>query len=94
VGISDAKANDIVAEIRKILKKKIQLKRYPRIIGGKLRHVALIMPGAKGLFSPINHALRGDPPVIGLGRLSDVRAALLDLATLVRHALPTSRNLS
>jgi hypothetical protein len=83
VGISDAKANDIVAEIRKILKKKkIQLKRYLRIIG-KLRHVALIMPGIKGLFSPMNHALKHDPPVIGLGRLSDVRAALLDLATLV-----------
>jgi hypothetical protein len=86
VGISDAKANNIVAKIRKILKKKkIQLEWYRRIIG-KLRHVALIMPGTKGLFSPINHALKGDPPVIGLGRLSDVRAALLDLATLVSLA--------
>jgi hypothetical protein len=83
VGISDAKANNIVAKSRKILKKKkIQLKRYRRIIG-KLRHVALIMPGTKGLFSPISHALKGNPPVIGLGPLRDVRAALLNLATLV-----------
>jgi hypothetical protein len=83
VRISDAKAKDIVAEIRKILKKKrVQLKRYRRIVG-KLRHVALILPGTKGLFSPINKALRGDPAVIGLGKSSEVRAALLDLATMV-----------
>jgi hypothetical protein len=83
VRISDARATDIVAEIRKILKKKrVQLKRYRRIVG-KLRHVALILPGTKGLFSPINKALKGDPLVIGLGKSSEVRAALLDLATMV-----------
>jgi hypothetical protein len=83
VRISDARAKDIVAEIRKILKKKrVPLKRYRRIIG-KLRHVALILPGTKGLFSPINKALKGDPQVIGLGKSSEVRAALLDLATMV-----------
>jgi hypothetical protein len=83
VRISDEKAAAIVAEIRKILKKKnVQLKRYRRIVG-KLRHVALIMPGTKGLFSPINRALKGEPPMIDLGRLSEVRAALLNLAVMV-----------
>jgi hypothetical protein len=83
VRISDARGKDIVTEIRKILKKKrVQLKRYRRIVG-KLRHVALILPGTKGLFSPINRALKGDPLVIGLGKSSEVRAALLDLATMV-----------
>jgi hypothetical protein len=83
VRISDARAKEIVGEIRKILKKKrVQLKRYRHIVG-KLRHVALILPGTKGLFSPINKALRGEPLVIGLGKSSEVRAALLNLATMV-----------
>jgi hypothetical protein len=83
VRISEAKSTDIVHEIRRILKKKrVQLKRYRRIVG-KLRHVALIMPSTKGMFSPINKALRGEPAFIGLGKDSEVRAALLDLAVLV-----------
>jgi hypothetical protein len=83
VRISDAKATDIVSELRRILKKKhVQLKRYRRIVG-KLRHVALIMPSTKGLFSPINKALQGEPAVIGLGKISEVRAAFLDLAHMV-----------
>jgi hypothetical protein len=83
VRISETKSADIVQEIRRILKKKrVQLKRYRRIVG-KLRHVALIMPGTKGLFSPINKALQGDPAFIGLGKDSEVRAAFLDLAVLV-----------
>jgi hypothetical protein len=63
-------------------KKHVQLKRYRRILG-KLRHVALILPGIKGLFSPINKALKGEPRVIGLGKDSDIRAASLDLAHMV-----------
>jgi hypothetical protein len=83
VSITEARATDIVGEIRKILKKKqVQLKRYRRIVG-KIRHVALIMPGVKGLFSPINKALRGEPQTIGLGKNSDVRAAFLDMAHMV-----------
>ncbi len=84
VRITANKTTDIISEIRKILKKKrVQLRRYRRIVG-KLRHVALIMPSTKGLFSPINKALKGDPATIGLGRDSEVRAALLDLATMVK----------
>jgi hypothetical protein len=67
VQLPKSKADDIVGEIKRILKKKhVQLKRYRRVVG-KLRHVALIMHGTKGLFSPINKALQGDPRVIGLG---------------------------
>jgi hypothetical protein len=84
VRISESKSADIISEIRKILKKKnVQLRRYRRIVG-KLRHVALIMPSTKGLFSPINKALQGEPKTIGLGKNSEVRAALLDLATMVK----------
>jgi hypothetical protein len=42
--------------------------------------MGLIMPGIKGLFSPINKALQGEPQVIGLGKTINVRAAFLDLA--------------
>jgi hypothetical protein len=62
----------------------VQLKRYRRIVG-KLRHVGLIMPGIKGLLSPINKALRGEPQVISLGKKSDIRAAFLDLAHMVAN---------
>ena len=81
--IPNIKAEDIVAEIRKILKKKwIPLKRYRRIIGN-LRHVAIILPSTKGLFLPINKALKGGHPIIGLGNISEIRVALLNLATMV-----------
>jgi hypothetical protein len=84
VRISQTKSDDICNELRRIQKKKrVPLKRYRKIIG-KLRHVALILPGTKGLFSPVNKALRGDPAFIGLGKNSELRAALIDLAAMVR----------
>jgi hypothetical protein len=60
----------------------VPLKRYRKIIG-KLRHVALILPGTKGLFLPVNKALLGDPALIGLGKNSELRAVLIDLAAMV-----------
>jgi hypothetical protein len=45
--------------------------------------VALILPGTKGLFLPINYGLKGEPNLVGLGKCREVRAALLDLATMV-----------
>jgi hypothetical protein len=83
VCITQAKADNIVGEIKQILKKKhVQMKHYRHVVG-KLRHVALIMPGVKGLFSSINKAFQGDPCVIGLGASSEVRAALLDLSHMI-----------
>lgn len=63
-------------------KKKVALRRFRQIVG-KLRQVALILPGIKGLFSPLNRALKGEPPSIGLGCQSEVRAAFLDFDKLV-----------
>jgi hypothetical protein len=51
---------------------------------GKLRHASVILPAAKGFFTPINAALRGNPKIIGLGQSSDVHSALEDLITLLR----------
>jgi hypothetical protein len=61
VRVSEAKAADIVAELRRILKKKhVQLKRYRKIVG-KLRHVALILPGIRGLFPPSIRPSKASP---------------------------------
>jgi hypothetical protein len=41
------------------------------------------MPSTKGMFLPINKALKKKPTCIGLGNDSEISAALLDLAVLV-----------
>ncbi len=40
---------------------------------GKLRHALIILPAAKGFFSPLNDAMRGSPKTVGLGADSEVR---------------------
>ena len=65
--IPNIKSEDIVAEIRIILKKKrVKIKQYRRIIR-KLRHLGIILPGTKFLFPPINKVLEGGHQIIGLG---------------------------
>jgi hypothetical protein len=60
----------------------VPLKRFRSLLG-RLQHAARILPAAKGLFSPLNKATKGDPKEIGLGKHSKVRAALLDLRYLI-----------
>ena len=48
-----------------------------------MRHVTTILPAARGLFTPLNRALRGDPSLVPLSAKGEVRAALLDLRQLV-----------
>ena len=50
---------------------------------GKLGHVAIILPVTKGLVLPINKALKGDPIITYLEGNSEVRAALIYLATMI-----------
>ncbi len=78
------KAEGIVKEVKAITrKKKTPTKRFQKI-GGELRHATTIVPAAKGLFTPINNALKGDPTTISLAKDGAVREALLDLAELIR----------
>ena len=68
ISIPKIKTEDIVAEIRIILKNnRIKIKRYRRIIGN-ICHVYIKLPGTEGLFWPINKVLKGEPPIIGLGK--------------------------
>ncbi len=83
VRISDTKAQSIGDEITRSLRKSsLPLKRF-QSIRGRMQHVARILPSAKGLFSPLNKATKGDPKQVGLGKSSEVRAALLDLKHLI-----------
>lgn len=84
VRLTQRKADDIDRELTQLLRKtRVPMKRFRSIVG-RLRHAAIILPGAKGMFSPINKALRGEPKFISLGKSTEVRAAMLDLRTLVR----------
>jgi hypothetical protein len=78
------KAIAIDTEITRLLRKKhVGLKRM-QVIVGKIIHVTQILPTAKAFLSPIYSAMAGDPPQVGLGTKSEVRAALLDLRTMVK----------
>jgi hypothetical protein len=44
----------------------------------------MILPAAKGFFTPLNNAMKGNPMLIRLGKHSEVRWALEDLVSLLR----------
>ena len=78
------KANRIISELKQILKKvRVPVTRYQSLVG-KLRHAANILPAIQSLFTPLNNALKNDPSFIGLGKDSEVRAALRDFITLIQ----------
>ena len=78
------KSTNIRKEIKRLVRKrKVNLKRFQRIIG-KCRHATNILPSARGLYTPINKALAGNPKEIGLGKNSEVRANLLDIGILIK----------
>ena len=75
IGIADATA--------RLLKKTRAATHKFQSVVGKMRHVTTILPAARGLFTPLNRALRGAPTLIALSAHGEVRAALLDLHQLV-----------
>ena len=62
--------------------KTVPLKKIQMLVG-KLQHSSIILPVAKGFFSPLNDAMQGSPTLIGLGTDLEVRAALEDLISLM-----------
>jgi hypothetical protein len=83
VWLAEAKAQAIAEEISKVLRKsRVPLKRF-RSLMGRLQHAARILPAAKGMFSPLNKATKGEPKEVGLGKQSETRAALLDLRHII-----------
>ena len=51
---------------------------------GKLIHACTILPTSKALLNPLYRAMARRPTIIGLGRQSEIRAALLDLKTMIK----------
>jgi hypothetical protein len=83
VRLCEAKAQAMADKIAKILRKShVSLKRFRSLLG-RLQHAARILPAAKGMFSPLNKATKGDPKEVGIGKRSEARAALIDLRHLI-----------
>jgi hypothetical protein len=73
VQLPPARVDVLLSELRSILRKRrIPLKRFRSIVG-RLQHAARILPAARGFFAPLNNALHGLPPFVGLGRQGYVR---------------------
>ena len=51
---------------------------------GKLIHACTILPTSKALLNPLYCTMAQKPAMIGLGKQSEVRAALLDLRTMIK----------
>ena len=83
VHLPPQKAAAYIKETRRLLRRKsVPLKILQGVVG-KMRHASIILPAARGFFTPINAAMRGTPKCIVLGAKSEVRAALEDLCTLL-----------
>eukprot|EP00957_Ditylum_brightwellii_P191680 14592624-Ditylum_brightwellii.AAC.1 len=48
-----------------------------------MKHLASIAPAALGLFTPLNKGLKGDQAQVGLGKRSDIRAVMTDMAEIL-----------
>ena len=83
VRLTQRKATAIAEATAQLLKKNRAATQKFQSVVGKMRHRTAILPAAKGLFTPLNHALKGGPTTVPLGAKGDVRAALLDLRQLV-----------
>ena len=84
VRLPSEKATKYVREINRVLRRKTVPIKTLQTLVGQLRHASIISPAARGFFTPINAAMKGDPKMIGLGKASEVRAALLDLGSLMK----------
>jgi hypothetical protein len=78
------KATAYIRETHCILQQKLFPLKALQTLVGKLRHASIILPPARGFFTPINAAMKVETKVIGLGKASEIRAALEDLCSLLR----------
>ncbi len=80
VHLPPEKALAYVKETHHILRRKRVLIKTLQGVVGKLQHASIILPAARGFFTP----MKGSPKHITLGTNSECRAALEDLCTLLR----------
>jgi hypothetical protein len=90
IKLPDKKCNEIIRMIKKMIKRKnSSLKKYQKL-AGKLQHASFGIPGGTGLFSPIQVAMRGDPPFITL--TATLKQVLADWRYIIHFMMkhPTS----
>ena len=84
------KRNQILIELKRIVRcKNIPLQRYQKIVG-KLRHTALGIPTGKGLFTPLCEAIRTNPRFFHLNK--SVKLAFRYWKVLINMTTSTSIN--
>jgi hypothetical protein len=84
IQLPPVKAKAYICETHCILRQKsVPLKDLQTLVG-KLRHASIILLAAHGFFTPINAAMKIGTKVTGLGKASEIRAALEDLCLLLR----------
>ena len=77
------KIQNTITMIRKLLKmSRPSLNKYQKL-AGKLQHASFGLPGGKGLFSPIQMAMAGNPDFITL--TDELKECLKDWQTILRH---------
>ena len=81
---SAEKAKAHVKEVHKVLRWTIVPLKTLQVLVGKLRHASVILPAAKGFFTPLNFAMRSNPEMIGLGAALEALAALEDLISFMK----------
>jgi hypothetical protein len=84
VCLPKAKASKYIRETHRVLRRKTVPIKTLQTLVGQLRHASIILPAARGFFTPINTAMKGGPKVIGLGQSSEVQAALTDIVSVLR----------
>ncbi len=62
------KAKAYAKDVHTVLRRTIVPLKTLQVLVGKLRHASVILPAAKGFFTPFNFAMRGNPATIGLKR--------------------------
>jgi hypothetical protein len=90
IRLPSQKIKDIIKMIRGMMKmSRPSLNKYQKL-AGKLQHASLGLPGGKGLFSPIQIAMQGNPDFVTL--TAELKQCLKDWQVIIRHmeTQPTS----
>jgi hypothetical protein len=90
IKLPDSKCTDTCKLIKKLLQqKRSSLNKYQKV-AGKLQHASYGLPGGKGLFSPIQMAMAGNPDFINM--TDDLKVVLTDWQYLLSQMkrVPTS----
>jgi hypothetical protein len=83
IQLPQQKCRDTISLIKKLLKqKRSSLNKYQKV-AGKLQHASYGLPGGKGLFSPIQIAMSGNPDFITLTK--DLIIIFKDWQRLLKH---------